>query len=131
MAEADLEAGLKSLRKNLRQIKVLLAWEQLKQAEAKPGRPPGNSYLPPLLHVASCCPNENKKAYLLMLLHFILCLTLVQDAVVRKLSPIFSIIITNLFIGTEKLRTSSGMKGRAETSNIPKTPLGRLDLFSI
>ena len=40
MAEADLEAGLKSLRKSLRQIKTLLAWEQLKQSEAKPGQPP-------------------------------------------------------------------------------------------
>lgn len=40
MAEADLEAGLKSLQKSLRQIKALLAWEQLKQSEAKPGQPP-------------------------------------------------------------------------------------------
>jgi hypothetical protein len=40
MEEADLEAGLRSLRKSLRQIKALLAWEQLKQAEAKPGQPP-------------------------------------------------------------------------------------------
>ena len=40
MAEADLEAGLRSLRKSLRQIKALLAWEQLKQAEARPNQPP-------------------------------------------------------------------------------------------
>jgi len=40
MAEADLEAGLKSLRKSLRQIKTLLAWEQLKQSEARPSQPP-------------------------------------------------------------------------------------------
>jgi len=40
MEEADLEAGLRSLRKSLRQIKSLLAWEQLKQSEARPGQPP-------------------------------------------------------------------------------------------
>lgn len=40
MAEADLKAGLRSLRKSLRQIKALLAWEHLKQAEARPGQPP-------------------------------------------------------------------------------------------
>ena len=40
MAEADLEAGLKSLRESLRQIRALLAWEQLKQSEVRPGQPP-------------------------------------------------------------------------------------------
>lgn len=40
MTEPDLDAGLKSLRKSLRQIKALLAWEQLKQSEAKLGQPP-------------------------------------------------------------------------------------------
>jgi len=40
MADADLEAGLKSLRKSLRQIKALLAFEQLKKSEAKPSQPP-------------------------------------------------------------------------------------------
>ena len=40
MAEADLEAGLRSLQKSLRQIKSLLAWEQLKQAEARPHQSP-------------------------------------------------------------------------------------------
>ena len=40
MTEIDLEAGLRSLRQSLNQIKAFLAWEQLKQAEAKPGIPP-------------------------------------------------------------------------------------------
>jgi len=40
MVDADLEAGLRSLRKSLEQIKALLAWEQLKQSEARPGHPP-------------------------------------------------------------------------------------------
>lgn len=39
MADADLEAGLKSLRKSLQQLKSLIAWEQLKQSEARPGQP--------------------------------------------------------------------------------------------
>jgi len=38
MAEVDLEAGLRSLRQSLRQIRSLLAWEQLKQSETKPSR---------------------------------------------------------------------------------------------
>ena len=40
MVEADLEAGLRSLRKSLEQIKALLAWEQLKQSETRPGHSP-------------------------------------------------------------------------------------------
>ena len=40
MSEPDLKAGLRSLRNSLRQIKTLLAWEQLKQSEARPGQPP-------------------------------------------------------------------------------------------
>ena len=40
MVDADLEAGLRSLRKSLEQIKALLAWEQLKQSEARPGHSP-------------------------------------------------------------------------------------------
>jgi len=36
----DIEAGMRSLRESLRQIKTLLAWEQLKQAEARPGQNP-------------------------------------------------------------------------------------------
>ena len=40
MAEIDLEAGLKSLRESLRSIKGLLAWEELKQSEARPGQLP-------------------------------------------------------------------------------------------
>jgi hypothetical protein len=40
MAEMNLEAALRSLRKSLEQIKALLAWEQLKQSEARPGHSP-------------------------------------------------------------------------------------------
>ena len=40
MEKADLRAGLRSLRESLRQIESLLAWEQLKQSEKKPGQPP-------------------------------------------------------------------------------------------
>ena len=40
MSEVDLEAGLRSLRKSLQQIKALLAWEQLKQSEARPAQLP-------------------------------------------------------------------------------------------
>ncbi|MFC1633955.1 hypothetical protein ACFL5Z_03870 [Planctomycetota bacterium] len=40
MTEVDLQAGLRSLRASLRQMESLLAWEQLKRAEAKPGQPP-------------------------------------------------------------------------------------------
>jgi len=40
MAEVDLQAGLRSLRDSLRQIKSLLAWKQLKQAEVRPSHPP-------------------------------------------------------------------------------------------
>jgi len=38
--EVDLKGGLRSLRESLRQIKSLLAWEELKQAEARPNQPP-------------------------------------------------------------------------------------------
>ena len=38
MAEVDLDAGLRSLRQSLQQIRSLLAWEQLKQSEARPSR---------------------------------------------------------------------------------------------
>jgi hypothetical protein len=38
MAQMNLDAGLRSLRESLRQMKALLAWEQLKKAEARPGR---------------------------------------------------------------------------------------------
>ena len=37
--KADLSAGLRSLRESLRQIKALLAWEELKQSEARPDQP--------------------------------------------------------------------------------------------
>jgi len=40
MAEPDLQAGLRSLRESLRQIRALLAWEQLKKAESRPGQAP-------------------------------------------------------------------------------------------
>lgn len=40
MIEPDLSAGLRSLRNSLRQIKALLAWEQLQHAETRPGQPP-------------------------------------------------------------------------------------------
>jgi len=40
MAEPDLKAGLRSLRESIKQIRALLAWEELKQSEAKPGQPP-------------------------------------------------------------------------------------------
>lgn len=40
MEKADLQAGLRSLRESLRQMTALLAWEQLKKAEAKRGQPP-------------------------------------------------------------------------------------------
>ena len=39
MEKADLQAGLGDLRKSLRKMKALLAWEQLKQSEARPGQP--------------------------------------------------------------------------------------------
>jgi len=41
MAEADLEAGLQSLRQSLRQIKALLAWQDLKHSQGQPDQPPG------------------------------------------------------------------------------------------
>lgn len=40
MEDVDLEAGLRSLRNSLQQMKALLAWEQLKESEARPGQPP-------------------------------------------------------------------------------------------
>jgi hypothetical protein len=40
MTEPDGNAGLRHLRQSLTQMKALLAWEQLKQSEAEPGRPP-------------------------------------------------------------------------------------------
>ena len=40
MTEPDVKAGLRNLRQSLTQMKALLAWEQLKQSEARPGEPP-------------------------------------------------------------------------------------------
>jgi hypothetical protein len=48
MAEADLEAGLRSLRDSLRQMKTLLAWEQLKQSESRPDQPPAFTICDPI-----------------------------------------------------------------------------------
>jgi hypothetical protein len=61
---------------------------------------------------------------------FIRFLTLLQDWVMRKLSLIFSIMRMNLFIGAAKVSVLPGTNGLAETSNIPKTPLGRPASFS-
>jgi DNA-binding transcriptional MerR regulator len=41
MAEPDFEAGLRSLRESLRQIKALLDWQQLQETESRPYEPPG------------------------------------------------------------------------------------------
>jgi len=41
MAEANLETALICLENTLEEIKSLLAWEQLKWEEARPGGPPG------------------------------------------------------------------------------------------
>ena len=38
MEGVDLEAGLRSLRQSLKQIRSLLAWEQLRQSETRPDR---------------------------------------------------------------------------------------------
>jgi hypothetical protein len=40
MTEPDVNTRLRSLRQNLAQMKALLAWEQLKQSEIRPGQPP-------------------------------------------------------------------------------------------
>jgi hypothetical protein len=40
MTEPDVNAGLRNLRQSLAQMKALLAWEQLKQSEARPSEPP-------------------------------------------------------------------------------------------
>ena len=40
MESVDLQAGLRSLNKSLRQMKTLLAWKQLKESETRPGQPP-------------------------------------------------------------------------------------------
>jgi hypothetical protein len=40
MTEADLDAGLRSLRASLRQIEALWAWDQLQHAESQPDQPP-------------------------------------------------------------------------------------------
>jgi len=40
MEKVDLQTGLRSLRASLQQIESLMAWEQLKQSEARPHQPP-------------------------------------------------------------------------------------------
>ena len=40
MIELSLPSALRRLRESLQQIKTLLAWEQLKQSEARPDQPP-------------------------------------------------------------------------------------------
>src|SRR5208283_1368240 len=62
--------------------------------------------------------------------HFILFCTFSQECVMRKLSSILLIIRINLFIGTAKVSASLGIYGRADTSNIPITPRGRVEFFS-
>ena len=44
--------------------------------------------------------------------------------VMRKLESIEVIIFSNFFIGTAKVRISTGTQGRAEGSNIPSTARG-------
>jgi hypothetical protein len=51
MEGTQLEAGLRSLRNSLAEIKAFLAWEQLKQAETRPGTPPA---------FRICDPTENE-----------------------------------------------------------------------
>jgi len=41
MTGPNFEAGLRSLRNSLQQIKELLAWQQLQEAESRPHEPPG------------------------------------------------------------------------------------------
>lgn len=48
MANPNLEAGMKHLKEIAKKIKALLAWEQLKQAEAKPGYMPGFTFHDPV-----------------------------------------------------------------------------------
>jgi hypothetical protein len=40
MSKPDLEAGLKSLRKSLENMRAMLAWHQLRKAESRPHQPP-------------------------------------------------------------------------------------------
>ena len=40
MSEQQIEAGLQSLENSLKQMKALVAWEELKRAEARPHQPP-------------------------------------------------------------------------------------------
>jgi len=57
--------------------------------------------------------------------------TAFQDFVMRKLSSMLPTMEVNLFIGRAKLNVEPGTKGRAETSNMPRTALGREDSLSM
>jgi len=46
--DMNLQAGLRSLQASLRQIRSLLAWEQLRQSERRPGQPPSFQMHDPL-----------------------------------------------------------------------------------
>jgi len=61
---------------------------------------------------------------------FILLLTFFQLSVVRKLSSILATIVANLLKGAAKVIVLAGTQGRAETSNMPNTHLGRPESFS-
>ena len=41
MVEPNLDSGLRNLRQSLRQIKALLDWQQLQEAESRHHEPPG------------------------------------------------------------------------------------------
>ena len=41
MTEMQINSALQQLEKDLADLKSLLAWEELKQTEARPGEPPG------------------------------------------------------------------------------------------
>ena len=56
MEDADVKAGLRSLRQSLRQIKALLVWEQLKQSEARP-------HLPPAFHITDFTETDLENEY--------------------------------------------------------------------
>ena len=53
-----------------------------------------------------------------------------QLPVIKKLSSIQDIILSNFFMGTAKERVPFGTQGRAEGSNIPITALGLSELIS-
>ena len=48
MNECNIKAGLLSLRESLKRIQDLSAWQQLKQAEERPGQVPGFAWHDPV-----------------------------------------------------------------------------------